>query len=68
MNRQEVEDKVSAIYFPKKPYSPHGNNLKGGVVQYSDGNWILEVLYKSGAPAPLVKNPDGLMQLFLPKH
>jgi hypothetical protein len=36
--------------------------LTGGVVEYRDGDWVLEVTYKAGAPAPWVETPDGSMQ------
>ena len=66
MNREEVEKLVSALLDQPQNYSPYGNNLRGGAVQYSDGDWILEIKYKAGAPAPWVKNPDGTMQHYPP--
>ena len=66
MNRKQVEGLVSRLLGEEKPYSPYGNNLRGGTVQYRDGDWVLEVKYKAGAPAPWVKNPDGSMKHYPP--
>lgn len=62
MERQKVEDQVARRLARQSQYSPYGNNLQGGVVQYRDGDWVLRVTYKAGAPAPWVKAPDGTMQ------
>ena len=59
MNREEVEQQVSDLLEKPSQYSAYGNNLPGGTVQYRDGNWVLEVKYKSGAPAPRLRNSDG---------
>ena len=66
MNRKDVEKHVSALLGLQQRYSPYGNDLRGGTVQYRDGDWVLEVKYKAGAPAPWVKNPDGSMQHYPP--
>ena len=66
MNREDVEKQVSTLLGQPQNYSPYGNNLRGGIVQYPDGDWILEVKYKAGAPAPWVENPDGSMQHYPP--
>jgi hypothetical protein len=62
MERQEVEDQVARLLSRTKQYSPYGNNLRGGIVEYRDGDWVLHVTYKAGAPAPWVKTSDGAMQ------
>ena len=66
MNREDVEKQISALLDQPQKYSPYGNNLRGGTVQYPDGDWILEIKYKAGAPAPWVENPDGSMQHYPP--
>jgi hypothetical protein len=66
MNRERVEDQVAALLRKQKSYSPYGNNLAGGTVAYRDGDWILEVVYKAGAPAPWVTLPDGSAQHYPP--
>jgi hypothetical protein len=62
MERQKVEEQVASLLSRQNRYSPYGNNLTGGVVEYRDGDWVLEVTYKAGAPAPWVETPDGSMQ------
>jgi hypothetical protein len=62
MARQKVEEEVANLLSRPQQYSPYGNNLNGGLVQYRDGEWVLEVTYKTGAPAPWVENADGSMQ------
>ena len=59
MNREDVEKQVSALLGEEQQYNPYGKNLRGGTVQYRDGDWVLEVTYKAGAPAPWVETPDG---------
>ena len=59
MNREQVEEKVAAILGKQDTYSPYGNNLQGGTVQYRDGNCVLAVTYKAGAPAPWVDDGQG---------
>ena len=66
MSRTDVEKQVGILLGQEKLYSPYGNNLRGGTIQYRDGDWVLEVKYKAGAPAPWVKNPDGTMQHYPP--
>ena len=66
MNREDVEKQVSALLGQQQQYSPYGNNLRGGDVQYRDGDWVLKVKYKAGAPAPWAENPDGSMQHYPP--
>jgi hypothetical protein len=43
---------VAALLKTKMAYSPYGNSLRGGNVEYQDGGWVLRVSYKAGAPAP----------------
>ena len=62
MQRQQVEDRVASLLSRPKQYSLYGNNLRGGVVQYRDGDWVLEVKYNAGAPAPWIETTDGAMQ------
>lgn len=59
MKRERVEDGIDALFGRAKQYSPHGNNLTGGTVEYRDGDRVLEVVYKPGAPAPWFETPDG---------
>ena len=62
IERQKVEEQVAGLLSRPNQYSSYGNNLRGGVVLYSDGDWVLEVKYKAGAPAPWIETPDGTMQ------
>lgn len=66
MNREEVENKIATILNEPKTYSPYMNNLQGGVVEYRDEDWVLEVKYKAGMPAPWVVKPDGTMEHYPP--
>jgi hypothetical protein len=66
MNRAKVEDQIAVLLGKQKSYSPYGNNLKGGAVNYRDGDWVLEVIYKSGSPAPQILLPDGSAQDYPP--
>lgn len=66
MDRQKVEEQVAKVLSRPNQYSPYGNNLTGGIVQYPDGDWVLEVKYKAGSPGPLVKTPDGKVQGYPP--
>ena len=62
MPRARVEEQVASALGRENTYSPYGNNLPGGLVQYSDGIWVLEVTYKSGSPAPWVANKNGELE------
>lgn len=62
IERQKVEDQVARLLSRTRQYSPYGNNLLGGIVEYRDGDWVLHVTYKAGAPAPWVTISDGVMQ------
>ncbi len=66
MDRAKVEAQVSALLSRRSQYSPYWNNLVGGTVRYRDGDWILTVVYKAGAPAPTVKTPDGSHKRYPP--
>jgi hypothetical protein len=66
MDRGKVEEQVSALLSKPMTYSPYGNNLLGGTVQYRDGDWVLEVTYKPGAPAPTIVTTDGKTQGYPP--
>jgi len=59
MNREQVEQQVAAILGAQHAYSPHGNNLQGGTARYRDGDCVLTVTYKAGAPAPLFIDDQG---------
>lgn len=62
MNREQVERQVASLLSRPNRYSPYGNNLEAGVVEYRDGDWVLEVTYQAGAPAPWVRSADGSVQ------
>lgn len=64
--RLAVEKQVATLLDKPNVYSPYGNNLLGGVVQYRDGNWLLEITYKPGAPAPTIINANGQAQGYPP--
>ncbi len=66
MNREQVEEKVAALLGKQKTYSPYGNNLRGGTVRYRDEDWVLEIVYKAGAPAPWIMTKDGKAQHYPP--
>lgn len=59
MTREQVERQVAVALGEQPSYSPHGNNLRGGTVRYRDGNWVLSVTFKPGAPAPLFSDEQG---------
>lgn len=62
MTREAAEHAIAAALGKERSdYSPYGNNLRGGIVQYSDptGAVILEVTYAPGSPAPWVIPPNG---------
>lgn len=62
MERSKVENMVASALNTENKYSPYGNSLKGGIVKYADGHFILEIKYKAGAPAPLFINKQGNTQ------
>lgn len=62
-SRAAVESAVASALGRKSDYSPYGNNLNGGTVEYVDGEWILEVTYKPGAPAPRIAVQGGSQDL-----
>jgi len=62
MRREQVEEQVAVLLDKQKTYSPYGNNLRGGTVEYRDGAWILRVNYKAGVTAPWVQNSDGTVE------
>ena len=62
MPRKEVEELIAKALLRKSDYSAYGNNLLGGVVEYIDGDTVLEVTYKSGAPAPWILDAKGNVQ------
>ena len=66
MNREQVEEKVAVLLGTRNTYSTYGNNLRGGTVRYRDGDWILTVDYKAGAPAPWIIGNDGNAQHYPP--
>lgn len=66
MNREEVEKQISLLFKKPMTYSPYNNNLEGGIVVYKNEGWILEVTYKSGLPAPIVINANGIGQGYPP--
>jgi len=66
MERARVEELVANALGTTKNYSPYANNLRGGVVEYSEGSCVLEVTYRSGAPAPWVINAQGVAEHYPP--
>ncbi len=66
MTREVVEARVARLLGKPSDYSVYGNNLTGGRARYRDGDWVLEVVYKPGAPAPWVEAPDASMQHYPP--
>jgi hypothetical protein len=59
MERTKVENSIAQALKTKNEYSAYGNNLRGGIVKYTDGRFILEIKYKAGAPAPLFIDEQG---------
>jgi len=66
MKREQVEEKVAALLGKQKAYSLYGNNLRGGTVRYRHEDWVLEVIYQAGAPAPWILTKDGKAQHYPP--
>ncbi len=66
MPREKVEKLVTETLAIENNYSPYGNNLRGGVVEYKDKQWILEVTYNPGSPAPWVINKQGVAEHYPP--
>jgi hypothetical protein len=64
--RSTVEKQLADLLGKPNAYSPYGNNLQGGVVQYRNGDWLLEVTYKAGSPAPTIINQDGKTEGYPP--
>lgn len=62
MERSRVENLIAQALNTKSKYESYANNLKGGIVKYTDGYFTLEIRYKAGAPAPLFKNEHGNVQ------
>jgi hypothetical protein len=54
MVRAEVEAQVARLLGVRLNYSTEANNLTGGTVAYRTDTCVLVVVYKAGAPAPLV--------------
>ena len=66
MKREKVEEMVAQALGIANEYSPYGNNLTGGVVQYSEASKVLEITYNNGVPAPWVINQDGVAEHYQP--
>lgn len=62
MDREVVETQIAAALGKDSTYSPYGNNLRGGTVEYTDGELVLEVVYKPGATAPWVVGSSGVAE------
>lgn len=60
MERSKVEKLVANALGSTSNYSPYGDNLMGGVVEYAEDSCVLEVIYKPGTPAPWVINSEGV--------
>ena len=68
MQREKAEDVIAAALGKKdSEYSPYGNNLRGGTVEYVDAaGYTLEVVYKPGASAPWVVGSNGVAEHYPP--
>ncbi|MBA3037006.1 MAG: hypothetical protein FP814_11005 [Desulfobacterium sp.] len=66
MERTKAENIIAQALKTKNKYSAYGNNLRGGIVKYNDGRFILEIKYKAGAPGVLFVNDQGNTQGFPP--
>jgi hypothetical protein len=69
MTREEAEKAIAISQGKERSeYSPYGNNLQGGTIEYVDPKTaaILEVTYKAGAPAPWVENASGVAEHYPP--
>jgi hypothetical protein len=69
MTREQAEKSIAvALGKERSDYSPYGNNLRGGTVEYKDatGLIILEVIYAAGTPAPWVTRPNGVAEHYPP--
>lgn len=63
--RERAEQAIAtALGNAEATYSPYGNNLRGGTVEYTDatGKFVLDVTYQAGVPAPWVTRPDGVAE------
>jgi hypothetical protein len=66
MKREKVEEFVAQALEATNEYSPYGNNLRGGILKYTDTSEILEVTYNTGIPTPWVINKDGFAEHYQP--
>ncbi len=60
MERLDVEKKVATALGAESGYTPYGDALQGGTVEYREGPWTLRVVYSRGTPAPRVINAQGV--------
>ena len=66
MKRTRVEEQVSTLLGKPMTYGAYGNNLRGGTVEYRSGEWVLQVEYRPGSPAPTIRRPDGTRHTYEP--
>ena len=67
MQREQAENEIAkALGKERSEYSPYGNNLRGGTVEYTDGTAVLEVVYQAGTAAPWVVGANGVAEHYPP--
>ena len=67
MSRTDLEARLAKVSGRTSTVSPYANNLAGGTVEYRDGQCVLTVVYRAGAPAPLVRAGPGRVAHLSPK-
>ena len=67
MSRTDLEARLAKVSGRTSTYSPYANNLPGGTVEYREGRCVLTVVYRAGAPAPLVRAGPGRVEHLSPK-
>jgi hypothetical protein len=67
MKREEAEKLIAAtLNNQDNEYSLYANNLRGGIVEYTQGSCVLAVTYAAGSPAPRVLNQQNKAVHYLP--
>jgi hypothetical protein len=67
MPRLEAERRISAAIGETNNYSPYANNLSGGTAKYESQNCTLTVTYAAGAPAPMVRTQENVIEHMAPR-